>query len=564
MSKLKRLSLEITRPSNAIAYTAGDAINNLCEPVKKKVTITLSGTSGTANVTLAGGLTKLATFSSSLSTTASNFVTAHAAAYLQQGIVVTSSGANLIFEAGLAGYEYTTPAITNASGNLAGTVYGTKKRVNIELTGSGGTANVGLAGGLTKLATYNTSLTQTATDFVASHAAAYAAVGITVTSSGANLIFESTTAGFEYITPTITNVTSDLSGTITVICQTNINTTPVKKLVAITVSGQRGTAMISGAGGLSRKLQFNRSLTQTMQDFRSDYAADYLAKGININNTESVGEGDEETIGLTFEAVTAGVDFVTPVFTPTNHNLSGTVVVTTANLTTSIKKKKVTVTLAGTSGTAEITGILNQTYLVTFATSLTVTASNFIVTNGPNMLEEGISVTSNVGSLIFESLYAGESFVTPVITNKTGNLIGNVTVNVDNAVSPAGLLLYAVENSGEAGIVTDIIVESNDVTNNAGKVITVWLYKEPPVPVADNAPLLNYYENKDNFLMSVDVTLGSSISGSDSVIGVAAPAKYFKCSDTSANLYAVLQHKTGGNAEAGKKMNLTLNVLRID
>ena len=65
-------------------------------------TITLTGTSGTANVTLAGGLTKTATFDTNLTTTAANFVTTHAAAYAAEGITVTSSGADLIFTATVA------------------------------------------------------------------------------------------------------------------------------------------------------------------------------------------------------------------------------------------------------------------------------------------------------------------------------------------------------------------------------------------------------------------------------------------------------------------------------
>jgi len=89
----------------------------------------------------------------------------------------------------------------------------------ITLTGSEGTANVTEAGGLTKLATWNTSLTQTATDFVTAHAAAYAAVGITLTSSTVDLIFTAIVEGTPFIHPVITNVTPDLAGTV-------VNTTP--------------------------------------------------------------------------------------------------------------------------------------------------------------------------------------------------------------------------------------------------------------------------------------------------------------------------------------------------
>lgn len=92
--------------------------------------ITLAGTSGTANVTVAGGLTKLSTFNTDLATTASDFVTAHAAAYLAEGITLTttSTGATngvLVFTATVPGVSFDNPVITNATGDLAGTVVNT-------------------------------------------------------------------------------------------------------------------------------------------------------------------------------------------------------------------------------------------------------------------------------------------------------------------------------------------------------------------------------------------------------------------------------------------------------
>jgi hypothetical protein len=81
-------------------------------------TLTLTGTSGTANVTI-DGTVYLATFATDLTTTAANFVTAHAAAILSaHGYTVTSSAADVIFTQtkGNAG----DPTIANVSGNLAG------------------------------------------------------------------------------------------------------------------------------------------------------------------------------------------------------------------------------------------------------------------------------------------------------------------------------------------------------------------------------------------------------------------------------------------------------------
>jgi hypothetical protein len=67
-------------------------------------------------------LTKLATFTTDLTTSAANFVTSHAAAYLAVGVIVTCSGAQLCFKPTLLNTAITAPTITNASGNLAGTV----------------------------------------------------------------------------------------------------------------------------------------------------------------------------------------------------------------------------------------------------------------------------------------------------------------------------------------------------------------------------------------------------------------------------------------------------------
>ena len=81
----------------------------------------------------------------------------------------------------------------------------------LTLTGTSGTANINVSG-VDYLATFNTSLTQTATDFVTTHAASIlAATGIRVSSVGDVLRFGySTAATLNAIT--ITNVTPDLNG----------------------------------------------------------------------------------------------------------------------------------------------------------------------------------------------------------------------------------------------------------------------------------------------------------------------------------------------------------------
>lgn len=95
---------------------------------KKITTLTLTGTSGTASITLAGKLTKTVTFSTSLTQTATDFVTAFASDYLAADIVLTSSGASLIFTANTIGF--TNPVITNVTTNLSGTIVNTQLTAN--------------------------------------------------------------------------------------------------------------------------------------------------------------------------------------------------------------------------------------------------------------------------------------------------------------------------------------------------------------------------------------------------------------------------------------------------
>lgn len=77
--------------------------------------ITLTGTSGTANITV-NGTAYLATFDTSLTVTAADFVTSHLAALEARGYEVTSNGAEVRFK----GTQPVT--IANVSGDLDGTV----------------------------------------------------------------------------------------------------------------------------------------------------------------------------------------------------------------------------------------------------------------------------------------------------------------------------------------------------------------------------------------------------------------------------------------------------------
>lgn len=87
-------------------------------------TVTLTGTSGTANINV-DGVNYLATFNSTLTQTATDFDTTHSAALTARGITVTSSGATVIFTAAVAGQPHLVVAPANVSGNLAGSVANT-------------------------------------------------------------------------------------------------------------------------------------------------------------------------------------------------------------------------------------------------------------------------------------------------------------------------------------------------------------------------------------------------------------------------------------------------------
>lgn len=89
---------------------------------KQVETITLTGTSGTANITGTGGLTKVVTFTTSLGVTAATFYINNVAAYSAQGIDLTAVGNTIVFTAQVAGVGFTAPTFTNTGGNIAGTV----------------------------------------------------------------------------------------------------------------------------------------------------------------------------------------------------------------------------------------------------------------------------------------------------------------------------------------------------------------------------------------------------------------------------------------------------------
>jgi hypothetical protein len=91
-------------------------------PVAQVDTILLVGLAGTAQISGPGGLSKGIGFNVSLSQTAADFVSAHASAYLNKGIVLTRDGAKLIFTAAVAGTAFDHPFILTLTEDLSGDV----------------------------------------------------------------------------------------------------------------------------------------------------------------------------------------------------------------------------------------------------------------------------------------------------------------------------------------------------------------------------------------------------------------------------------------------------------
>lgn len=128
------------------------------------------------------------------------------------------------------------------AGNLLVVPTGSQRTLTV--TGTSGTATVSVRG-LSLTATFNTTVAQTAIDFVASHADTLAAVGITVTNpSGAILLF-TTRNGSAIPSFSIANATGDLAGTLGEVCAA---TTGVYVISAVDTTNNIGTLDVEYQG----------------------------------------------------------------------------------------------------------------------------------------------------------------------------------------------------------------------------------------------------------------------------------------------------------------------------
>lgn len=110
----------------SVTIPAAQRVTLVNGSIKQVDTTTLTGTSGTANITV-NGTAYLATFNTSLTQTALDFITSHGAtiAAREHKIVVTASVADLIFTAGVEGRPQVVTGAVNVSGDLAGTTAAT-------------------------------------------------------------------------------------------------------------------------------------------------------------------------------------------------------------------------------------------------------------------------------------------------------------------------------------------------------------------------------------------------------------------------------------------------------
>lgn len=84
--------------------------------------VTLTGSSGSALISSAGGLSKSAIFNSTLAQTVEDFVDAYYNDYLGVGITITSAGSSVVFTPRDANTTFSYPVVTSTGGDLSGIV----------------------------------------------------------------------------------------------------------------------------------------------------------------------------------------------------------------------------------------------------------------------------------------------------------------------------------------------------------------------------------------------------------------------------------------------------------
>jgi hypothetical protein len=417
--------------------------------VKQKDTVTLTGTGGGATIAC-GANSNNVFFDTLLATTAASFADDNAVNFLAgEGVVLTHLGDDIIFEANVAGVSFPHPTIVNKPFDVNGTTVNTqpnvtavKQKETVTLTGTSGSAVITGAGLEARIADWDTGLTETAAAFVTAFDDDYAGVGVVLTSSGADLIFEAAVAGTPFTAPTALNASGDLDGTV---AHTTANRIAVKQKDTVTMTGSFGTASMTLAGGLTSEIIGEPTPTLIASIFKAAYETDYLAQGIVL--TSSGGD-------LIFEASVAGVAFTSPLVVLVPGNLAGTVANSQANVTALAQIDTLVVT--GTSGTSAVETAGGLTKLITFTTDLATTTGNFVTDHAAAYAAQGIAITSNVANIFFTAMVPGVTFVSPTInaamtpevwTNST-ILIYDYDIAVTEVENTVGTILWERTGTG--------------------------------------------------------------------------------------------------------------------
>ena len=152
-----------------------------------------------------------------------------------------NGGANLTSGAATGEYDF---IIVESGVTLSVLASAAIARVDtVEVSGTSGTATI-LCDAVSKTLTVTDAATLTATlaAFVVTNAAAYAAGGVTLTSSGTRLIFTSATAGTDFTgNTTITNLTGNIQGNViaTTANYASVNLLTAKGLGSVAFTSER-------------------------------------------------------------------------------------------------------------------------------------------------------------------------------------------------------------------------------------------------------------------------------------------------------------------------------------
>jgi hypothetical protein len=186
---------------NGVAVPAGDLAGSVVNTQTNQVdifTVSLTGSSGTANIEC-NGTTHLATFNSTISQTLSDFVASFGSGY--SGITLAHTAGNDYFTftgiISTCSVTMVTPDLHASS--VQHTQYARAQIDTITLTGTNGTAKIYCNDIVGYASFIGTSLTNTATNFVALYYDEYYASGVVLSSSVADIIFTALVPGTAFI-----------------------------------------------------------------------------------------------------------------------------------------------------------------------------------------------------------------------------------------------------------------------------------------------------------------------------------------------------------------------------